>query len=873
MEQCSTQPKGLFKATKLRQLQQLAPVAATTLRHVPAACDVSATQLKSKVFVSRRRTEHTTLKSPLKMLQGYFSRSLKKQPQSKAHDEGPETVKPTLAVQPSSDEQPCKQIEPLEEQEARVDSVAVSPPSDSDDGLLSDESIKTMFPDEQDTESKQESKNHMAIGPRPVNWHVEPKRCSVIFLPTVRRHAHGSHGSQRLHEHPAKIQAPHVKPVKEADLKSTEDRIIAAVEAYSLENGEPSLRQRDENSADVAQQEAATDSWGNWMSQAVVLSKLAEPMKAGFEKLHLLRVAISEGGRESLPSTGPSATSSIDFEEVRQQAGGTQEGEETNREEDEPLPLMVMTPRVAEPAPLPLSEMIQVNQNPTISVSFREGMSASLTIITKLLEKVVTAMEGSTAILSACGVVSLADECQIVVDSSNTQAPVKSQACSQERERERDTTTEDVPVSELERQTRLTNPWELELKEDHEKSPTDQRTDKMLILNGTAEGMKEHQSGEFPEAAVWDSHRDCSSATVAPLSSQPLRFLPFGSPASLSLGSSLDAGPIGGKQSEQRGQPSFPTACTQEASLLDSIEDTAEVQLPVDEATMTSVPATHGTHTPDEDEKEFAALWTPALTAKRSSSPLCVSETDEVGLIASSGKLAFMNGKECHETASYVSSLLRVKTVRAIFKHAANEEDATVTSSSATSAVSRSETPQVHEMETVHDPREEKDSRGSPVSEGALSAHVASENNSDCVRGLVLALASRPYIETSMAQQRLSQCHQRSSMQWTPRSPLSPISEGEVENRESSSGISRGGSREQTTECGGSSEAVAQSLWENIESQANSRLSASQEAAPMDIMNTEFRPNPAEQRNSWIEDEDAIEGFFASAGDMDAIVS
>lgn len=876
-------------ATKLRHLREPDTVTPANM-NVHANSDVPASSAGAKVFVSRRRTEHTTQKSPLKLLQGYISKAIKRKPQAETSElktgvaETPEPVAFSPATPP---EQLCARLdEPLEEKKAPADEKTSSAPTDTNSSSTPSEAVESSASSrEQQDNGAAVANGHANTSRCTGNWHGETKGCSIVFLPSEYR---PMPGVQQLQNSPSTFRKDQWEPMADEDYAEcipVKDARNPAERTFSSSCREKPDAQPTQDVANSVPMEVNPGGSTGWMNcQRFVQAALIAPWQAGVEKLSLLRMAFSEGARQNSPEEGQAAAA-LTASEANQPQAQLQGFREQETGGTEAMPLTVLTPRASDAATLPLREVARLEQPPADAPDFpgfRGGFAASLSIITNILEKVVAALEGSSVVLSACSPSGGIDECQIVLDISSADASPGREVALQEGEQKTaetaaslenaklQTQVEGHPQREAEEQTRLAEP------------PREHKAQESYRLDRHAANTEEHPEIYDTTEASRDDAQGVANAAVTAAGSE-FHSLISRTPAPLTRVSSVDDYLLNGSQKEEPHQPALPAAAAmpRDLSLRESSQGSVETESQNEvTASATFLQVAECTTMPAVAHEETSYMgWVRPYHCSHAENPLLPTrpdgftennQSDSPVLPAAVGDQKLQGG-----TCSAGSPLRgRLKAAQASELDVEDAEhlptgDGSPRDGCWTFLGSHNDT-----IPAVHVPSGDAELPCSPhYLRGPIKPHDAAAfhlvgRSDDCCPGLVETPPSHPHTGTPREQDE-SKPSQRPASLGTLMTLLPPISEGSEgeygEQRRCSGATAGREAAESQTEC----DADAEHWWQRDDSKAFSGVVVSR-AQPENDLGSCAPIDPVEQRMNWVcSEEEALDDFSVCEGSAD----
>ncbi|KAL8427439.1 hypothetical protein Efla_003886 [Eimeria flavescens] len=378
--------QGSAKGTRLRLLRRLGPLLTVNRNANPQPSEPPHSPRDARLFFPRRQTDQLFQRTPLKMLQSYVSKAVKRTPHSEIFpyriEEASEECELVLSVprkphgeEPRAPQQVYLELQkPLQQaQSAGAASSAASEPSRR----------RSLLAEANSSADPSATCDQSVLVNTTEAWQQKLKHCSFIFTPAVPQ------------------------PV------------------LSFRHVQDAGKGEEAESAETFFREDSRSKRGN---------------ECALEKsLLLLGIANKEGGSiskngaelEELEGTNKAATRSAIFSDYEELKGNIIE------EDSEVMPLLLVTPRVVD-NPVNVSSREAASQEKphndfANAAGIRGGLAATLNLLLSLLQKVVVVLEESN-VLAACRNAEDTDECQIVVDASSRVTYVKEGACAEKTE-------------------------------------------------------------------------------------------------------------------------------------------------------------------------------------------------------------------------------------------------------------------------------------------------------------------------------------------------------------------------------------------------------------------------------------------------------
>ncbi|KAL8449349.1 hypothetical protein Emag_003639 [Eimeria magna] len=562
MEAATPRADGRERGARLRSLHQQGPFSSAP-GDAPIASELSQSFQNATVVESRHPIEQLAQKFPLKAIQNCINKAIKRKLRNgriQQVSEARET--PTIPPRAASG-QPCMPQQPLKKQERTV--VLDIPEAADTTAAITPEAV-SILPEEEQMQERN-AVGHVSLTMQDLEG--MPGKRPVLFLPAVSRPVRSFQDAQDENACVRKEQL--LSAEVEVSSHCSPEVITKNHNASSIPSrgGEAPLGSPCEKQAVCSSQpEEGWETWKEWLSlQPLLAATSAPPWQAEGEKSSLKGGEPREERRSQSQGAEPlaSAKSLRNVTKLFTSQQGSVEGDACCTS-----PLMIMTPRVADAAPLKEGPYLEVPVNPPEPQNLQEdGFHASLNIILRLMERIAAVLDGSTSMLAACSNVASTDEGQLVVEASGAQASEKSSSV-------RDTLSE-RNVAEL-------NPGEQAKCE--ETRDEDRQTLDSMTPEGRGKGdcrdlagMKTQAeplmgSAQLAQAGAHHAGDLCrSTAANHEYTYLDLSREAWGPPPKVSSEGSCSAR---GSLAEESGEPSVPVIATREFRFLEAPDETQE---------------------------------------------------------------------------------------------------------------------------------------------------------------------------------------------------------------------------------------------------------------------------------------------------------
>ncbi|KAL8454061.1 hypothetical protein Emed_000559 [Eimeria media] len=418
MEAATPRADGRERGARLRSLYLQGP-SSSSPGNAPIVSDVSHSSQDARLVEARRPIEHLAQKFPLKAIQNCINKAIKRKPRNARIQQVAEAPKTSPIPPRAAPGQPCMQQQPLKNQEP-VLGVDVPEAADITPAITS--KAVSLLPEEEQMR-EMEADDYDFLTTTMQDWQGTPNNRPVLFLPAVTRPVRSFQDvqdetpcMQKKQEQPAEEEvSSHSSPqviTKNADASST---LSTGGEAPPLS---PPCEKQEFCSSQPGE---GWETWKEWLSLQPLLALTATPPRKAEGEKSSPTVGVPCEERRSRSQGDEPLVSAKTLPNVTSLFQSQQRSDEGDASCTSPL--MIMTPRVADAAPLKEGPYLEVPVNPPSEPQGlqEDGFHASLNIILRLMERIVSVLDGSTSVLAACSNVTSTDEGQLVIDASGAQ--------------------------------------------------------------------------------------------------------------------------------------------------------------------------------------------------------------------------------------------------------------------------------------------------------------------------------------------------------------------------------------------------------------------------------------------------------------------